>query len=271
MSAKPFLFLDTDFVSDIYGPKTFDALGGDDVLDILSRSYNLRMTSTVLDELLYGTTKGYDRTTWIDLNPAKIYIYRTPEFDALRKRDPTQKDAGEQSIASVVDPDFEHIVFSEDFGNTPGKTRHYDPSLPVLGDPNTLVIASRDRRFFKTQPCGANAVPTVEFLRRSLIEGRVDMDSYTLIHENSGGGVIGHGAADKLPTAGLVWLETTEAIEFPDGSTLYTYEDDDPLSVMAHDNPIIWQALLERDEDWHSTEKPDYRITDPHAPAFEES
>ena len=269
MNNKPVLFLDTDFVSDLYGPRNFDALGGDDVLDILSESYDLRMTSTVLMELQRGTDNGYDRTTWIELNPSKIFIHHTPEFDALRTLVPPKKDAGEQSIASVVDPNFEHMVFSNDNGQTPGRTLYFDPSLPQLGDTKNLIIASRDRKFFANQPSGENVQPTVEFLRTNLIKGRLDMDSYALIHENSGGGVIGFGAADRLPTAGLVWLETTDAIEFPDGSVLY--HDDAPLKVMAEDDPLIWQTLLERDESPHRHDQPGYRLTDPNAPAFEES
>jgi hypothetical protein len=48
---KPILFVDTNFVVDLFGRITFDADSGANALYALSEKYDIRVTTTVLNEL----------------------------------------------------------------------------------------------------------------------------------------------------------------------------------------------------------------------------
>ncbi|MDH5723010.1 MAG: hypothetical protein OEY94_06785 [Alphaproteobacteria bacterium] len=88
MSDKPVLFMDTDFVNDIFGRKNFDAARGTETLNALAGKYEIHITSTILQELNPGTEienyKMQDeiRQSWFKNNP-NVIIHNTPEYDEL--------------------------------------------------------------------------------------------------------------------------------------------------------------------------------------------
>ncbi|MCB1682404.1 MAG: hypothetical protein H6858_08575 [Rhodospirillales bacterium] len=220
MNLKPTLFLDTDSINDLFGRPNFNAATGNKIMNALAEHYDIRTTSAVIEELLNGRTYGTLRAEWFKENAT---IHNTPLFEALvRNNDPVlRKNAGERSIASVIDPGFRDRAFSAD-GITPGTTTYHDPLLPALGNTKTLILVSRDQGQYTGQNVASNFMTTSEFLRKSLLANIIDTQDYDAIHNNTDSGWLGRPNARAsntehyLPTAGVIWHDSVFGMSFPE-------------------------------------------------------
>ncbi|MGH1377176.1 MAG: calcium-binding protein, partial [Alphaproteobacteria bacterium] len=170
MSEKKTLFLDSDFINDLFGRQNFDQDTGKKILDSLAEEYDLHTTSTVLDEIQPQHPNAKPRRQWFDENADKFQNHNTDAYSDL----PGQSNAGERSIASVIDPDY----VDPDLG----ATTNHDPNLPSLNDTDNLQIATRD-----TDLNPQNTRPTQSILEDALTKGDIDPPTYQKFYDNNNG------------------------------------------------------------------------------------
>jgi Ca2+-binding RTX toxin-like protein len=165
------LFVDSDFMNDIYGRATISQSTGDAILDDLSSNLQIHYTSTILEEL--DQPSPYDvRMNWLISNGTEE---STPAYDAL-VGEVNGEDIGERSIAAVIDPSY----VDPDLG----ATTYYNSSLPSLTSGN-LFVATRDGDFTSTY--GGTTISTQDILGGSLLNGTVPLDHYeAVVSANTG-------------------------------------------------------------------------------------
>jgi len=140
---KPIIFVDSNFVTNIFGENTYDYNTGIQALTELSEKYDIRLTSTVLNEIDGPVGTDFANTAdWFRANATKIYP--TPAFDSAGN------DRGERSIASVIDANYVDNPVSSN--STPVSnaisSQYSDTGLPKLGELDSadrLTIASGDK------------------------------------------------------------------------------------------------------------------------------
>lgn len=186
MTDKVILFVDADFVNDLFGRTNFDQAAGEQALAELTQKYDIRITSTVFQEI-DQVTNGYDMGGWFENN--NIPKYNTSAFDNL------SGDKGERSITAILDPNY--------IDNDLGATDLHDASLPSLSDTDKLQIATRDQNFFSGQPSGANTHSTQAVIEASLLDETLAPDTYKNIYDNSNGSF----GSDTIRTAETVTAE----------------------------------------------------------------
>lgn len=206
MTDKPILFVDADFINDLFGRgSNFNTSIGYQALDDLVTKYDIRITSTVFSEI--DTASPYTgMTTWFTNN--NITQYDTSAFDNLIG------DKGERSIAAVLDPNYVDADL--------GTTGLHDTNLPDLSDTDNLQIATRDQSFFSTETSGQNTRSTQIIMEDGLVDGSLSLESYDNIYTNNNGDFSGSGTSpiktstnatiDRLNNNGI----TSQA--FPDGT-----------------------------------------------------
>ncbi len=157
---KPVLFLDTDFIGNIFGQNSGDASRLNRVLDALSENYDVRITDRVWRESITE-----------NINPAtgERYLKDTTLENWLNNKGinetvtgiPAGSNAGEQSIIHAL--------------NNPG-------SDPVLSDPNVpKYIASNDGYFNQGAAGGDfadNRVKSFDLVDRLAVDGHVSIEDY---------------------------------------------------------------------------------------------
>ncbi|TAL27082.1 MAG: hypothetical protein EPN97_18155 [Alphaproteobacteria bacterium] len=165
---KPVLFLDTNFLIHIYGQATedkprginYDPKMGEAILDDLGKKYDIRVTTTVLDE---ATTleEFKDIRNWFDKNKGtKAVIYETHAFGG--------KNGGERSIMDVIT-----------------RTKDRDPTLPPAGDTENLKIATLDK-LLKKSTLQDHVVSTQQVAEAALADGTLSRVNYDLLGEKTG-------------------------------------------------------------------------------------
>lgn len=127
MTEKEVLWLDANFIQDVWGRNQGDAGRFNRVMDALAQEYDLRITSIVRDEAVqvssndqFSSPRSIDVAEWIQrqLNAETPGVEIVP-IDPSRLADPAN-DAGEQSIVKAIedallaDPDSTHRIGSND-------------------------------------------------------------------------------------------------------------------------------------------------------------
>lgn len=157
---KPVLFLDTDFIGNIFGQNSGDASRLNRVLDALSENYDVRITDRVWRESITeninpATGERYLKDTtlenWLNNNGINETVTGIP----------AGSNAGEQSIIHAL--------------NNPG-------SDPVLSDPNVpKYIASNDGYFNQGAAGGDfadNRIKSFDLVDRLAVDGHVSIEDY---------------------------------------------------------------------------------------------
>lgn len=165
---KPVLFVDTNFLIHIYGQATeekprginYDVKMGEAILEDLSKKYDIRVTTTVLDE---ATTleEFKEIRNWFDKNKGtRAVIYETPAFSG--------KNGGELSIMDAIQ-----------------RTEGRDPTLPPAGDTDNLKIATLDK-LLKKSVLKDHVVSTQQVAEAALADGTLSRAHYDLLGEKTG-------------------------------------------------------------------------------------
>jgi Ca2+-binding RTX toxin-like protein len=183
---EPVLYVDTNFVADLFGRTTWTGTTGVALLDNLDTKYDIRLTTTVEDEL---DQEGYElQATWF--TSAGITATNTDAYSLLTN-------GGERSIASIIDPDYVDAAL--------GATTNYDSSLPSLASGNLLVGSSDS--WFTGNGYGSITVSSQTIMGGSLVDGTVSLDDYnSYISVNTGSLVISspeNVIADNLTDMGV--------------------------------------------------------------------
>jgi hypothetical protein len=185
---KLILFLDANFLIDIFGRSDFSPETGQKILKSLAQKYDLRTTSTVLDEVggsQIPVNRVIDRD-WLS-NVAKS---ATSDFPA------DVHNAGEDSLMSVIKP----------------TGSNYDPSLAG----REVIIASRDGSYTDSLFQDLRS-STQSIMEDSLLKGTVPLEDYRAFERINGSGLGGEpiGSAEDITASRLRALGEDAEVDAP--------------------------------------------------------
>lgn len=194
---KPVLFLDTDFIGNVFGQNSGDASRLNNVLDALYENYDVRITDTVWGESITQninpiTGQRYPKDTTLEnwLNGKGI----TETVTGV----PPGSNAGEQSIIHAL--------------NNPGTD-------PVLSDPSVPKYIASNDGYFNPDRVGQgeafseNRLKSFDLVDRLTVDGHVSIEDYKNLTSN------GSPDANWRPYQNV----TADAVQtkYPDMATTY--------------------------------------------------
>lgn len=172
--SKPVLFLDSNDIIPLFKSGVPDIETGAKALSQLAQNNELHITSAILEELNGRRVPESYRIPTENISPY-VKIHPTPDYVQLVVD--STGDAGERSIAAVMDPNY--------VDPTLGKTKYHDPSLPPLDDTKNLQFVSDEN---KVPPSlEKNRIKTINLIENGLAEGSLQEDTYKKISQNNRG------------------------------------------------------------------------------------